>query len=124
MFERWSDIPGYPTLFRVDREVRVDTSRLFPGSGARQDELPLWLKSGGLRLESWAPARQVAWLRRADGGWLAVLLLEAGSTNQQSTVTMQLWVAPEFITTDLSCGGSANQKPGHRGRSAAPAAPP
>ena len=27
--------------------------------------------SGGLRLDPWMPGRQVAWLRRADGGWLA-----------------------------------------------------
>jgi len=40
-------------------------------------------------------ARQVAWIRRAsDGGWLAVVLMPAGSANGQSSVTMQLWLEP------------------------------
>jgi hypothetical protein len=50
-------------------------------------------------------ARQVAWIRRAsDGGWLAVVLMPAGSANCQSRVTMQLWLEPEIITTDLTIG--------------------
>jgi hypothetical protein len=49
MFEEWQDDPAYPTLYRVDRDVLVDVARVFPGiGGRRQDELPLWVKAGGL----------------------------------------------------------------------------
>jgi hypothetical protein len=51
------------------------------------------------------PARQVAWIRRSsDGGWLAVVLMPAGSANGQSRVTMQLWLESDMITTDLTVG--------------------
>ena len=46
------------------------------------------------------PGRQVGWLRRADGGWLAVVLLAAASANDASHVTLQLWVEPDVIRTD------------------------
>jgi hypothetical protein len=39
-----------------------------------------------------------------DGGWFAVVLIRAGSANNQSAVTMQLWLDPEAITTDLTIG--------------------
>jgi hypothetical protein len=46
-------------------------------------------------------ARQVAWIRRAsDGGWLAVVLMPAGSANGKSKITMQLWLEADMITTD------------------------
>jgi hypothetical protein len=91
------------TRFSVDRPVWVDMLQVFPGLGScarRQDELALWIKGAGLRLEPWLPGRQVAWLRRADGGWLAVVLLPAASTNQATRVTLQLWVEPTAITTE------------------------
>lgn len=40
----------------------------------------------------------------SDGGWFAVVLIRAGSANNQSAVTMQLWLDPEAITTDLRIG--------------------
>jgi hypothetical protein len=106
MFEDWLDDPDYPTLYRVDRDVVVDVSRAFPGiSSRRQDELPLWVKAYALRLEPVMRARHVAWIRRAsDGGWLAVVLMPAGSGNGKSSVTMQLWLEAEMITTDLTTG--------------------
>jgi hypothetical protein len=103
VFEEWQDDPAYPTLYRVDRDVLVDVARVFPGlGGRRQDELPLWVKASALRLEPSMRARQVAWIRRAsDGGWLAVVLMPARSANGKSSVTMQLWLDAEMITTDL-----------------------
>ncbi|WP_277243998.1 hypothetical protein [Mycolicibacterium obuense] len=50
------------------------------------------------------PARQTAWVRRSDGGWLAVLECTASSPNGQTAVTMQLWLEPDLITTDLGTG--------------------
>lgn len=62
----------------------------------------MWVKSGGLRLEPSMPARQIAWIRRADGGWLALVMMNASSANGRSTVTMQLWLPPDGLTTDLT----------------------
>jgi hypothetical protein len=104
MFDGWQQDPVYPTLYRNERDVVVDVSRVFPGTGyRRQDELPLWVKTSALRLEPSMRARQVAWMRRAsDGGWLAVVLMPAGNANGQSRVMMQLWLEPHMITTDLT----------------------
>jgi len=106
VFDGWQQDAEDPTLYRVDRDVVVDVVRAFPGTGyRRQDELPLWVKNSALRLEPSMRARQVAWIRRAsDGGWLAVVLMPAGSANGQSHVTMQLWLEPDKITTDLTTG--------------------
>jgi hypothetical protein len=105
MFDRWRDSTEYPTLYRVRREVLVDISRLFPRfGGRRKDELPLWVKAGGLHLEPWMPAQQFAWLRCASGDWLAGVLMPARSANGQSSITLQLWLEPGVITTDLSAG--------------------
>jgi len=86
----------------VERDVIVDVARLFPASGVRRDELPLWVKSCGLRLEPSMPARQLAWIRRADGGWLAIVVMPASSANGSSTLTMQLWLSPDGLTTNLT----------------------
>jgi|SRR5580693_2088966 hypothetical protein len=106
MFDDWLNDPDYPTLYRVDRDVVVDVSGAFPGiSSRRQDELPLWVKACALRLEPSMRARQVAWIRRAsDGGWMAVVLMPATSANGKSRVTMQLWLEPDVISTDLTTG--------------------
>lgn len=106
LFDRWKNDAAYPTLFPVDRPVRVEIARALPAGGARvrQDTLPLWVRGCGLRLEPWMTARQVAWVRRSDGGFLAVVLLDAASANGHSAVTMQLWLGPESFTTDLSAG--------------------
>mgnify|MGYP000914632203 FL=1 len=50
-FDQWVSSATYPTLFKVDRQVYVDLTRAFPGLGdvtRRQDELPLWVRAGGL----------------------------------------------------------------------------
>ena len=40
-----------------------------------------------------------------DGGWLAVVLVPASSANGKSKVTMQLWLEPDLITTDMTARG-------------------
>lgn len=98
VFEGWeAELLGYRTLIPVDRDVMVDTTRVFPPSGTRRDELPLWIKSGGLQLDAWLPGRQVAWLRRADGGWLAAVVVEVRSGNGKSRLRMHLWLAPDDL---------------------------
>jgi hypothetical protein len=105
VFDEWRDSTEYPTVYRMQREVRVNISRLFPGfGGRRKDELPLWVKAGGLHLEPWMAARQFAWLRCTSGDWLAGILMPAGSANGQSRIMLQLWVEPDVITTDLTTG--------------------
>lgn len=94
-------------VFPVDRAVMINMARVYPGLGiaaGRQDELPLWVRSFGLRLDPWMPARQTAWVRRSDGGWLAVLQCTATSTNGRTKLTMSLWLEPDAITTDLEAG--------------------
>lgn len=103
MFDGWVSDPDYPTLFRADRPVTVYASEALPSTLRRNaDELPLWVKSFGLRLEAHMLARQVAWLRRSDGGWLAAVILPAASSNGRSRITIPLWLDPQLITTDLS----------------------
>lgn len=101
MFDFWDPSSEFPTLFRVDREVRVNTARIFPTTGIRKDELPLWVQACGLLLEPVMLARQVAWIRRADGGWLAVVEMPASSANGRSRVAMELWLPPEALAVEL-----------------------
>jgi hypothetical protein len=100
MFDQWYNDDQYPTLYRVDRDVVVDTSRLFPRSAVRRDELPLWVKSFGLQLEPWMPARQLAWIRRADGGWLAIVTMPRGlrSFLSPETNAADLWSVPPRLS--------------------------
>lgn len=116
MFDGWVTDPDYPTLFRVDRPIAVYAAEALPSSHRRPfGELPLWVRAFGLRLEVHMPARQVAWLRRSDGGWLAVVLMQAASSNQRSRITIPLWLDPRLIATDLSViepyEGAACQEP-------------
>lgn len=103
MFERWVSDPAYPTLFRTDRPVAVYAAEALPGTEhVRAAELPLWVRSFGLRVEAHMLARQVAWIRRSDGGWLAAVLMPAASSNGKSRLTVPLLLDPRLITTDLS----------------------
>lgn len=96
MFDKWESIEGYPTLFPCDRPVVVDMGWL-PPSGIRRDELAMWIKSGGLHLDYEMPGRQLAWVRRADGSWVAVVELTAHSGNRRSSLTATLWLPPGAI---------------------------
>ena len=82
-------------------------ARIFPATGIRKDELPLWVKACGVLLEPAMPARQVAWIRRSDGGWLAAVEMPACGANRRSRLAMQLWLPPEALTTNLSTNNQA-----------------
>lgn len=79
-FSEWPDTGPYRILFKVDRgPVWVDMMRVFPGLGLcarRQDELALYVRAGGLRLEPWMEGTIRAWLRRTAVGsrWCSFLL--------------------------------------------------
>lgn len=106
MARTWPQV-DHPAIYLVDRLVMVNMTRIFPGLGStarRQDQLPLWVRAYGLRLDPWMPARQTAWVRRSDGGWLAVLQCTATSPNGSTHLTMNLWLEPDAITTDLDAG--------------------
>ncbi|BCI84407.1 hypothetical protein MTY66_60320 [Mycolicibacterium sp. TY66] len=96
MFDTWENIDGYATLFPCDRPVMVNTSWL-PTSGTRRDKLAMWIKSGGLHLDYEMPGRQLAWVRRSDGSWIAVVELTAHSGNKRSALTATLWLPAEAI---------------------------
>ncbi|MDT5115507.1 MAG: hypothetical protein QOE30_1246 [Mycobacterium sp.] len=101
MFERWEVSQEYPTLFPLDRPVWIDASRTLPPSGLRQDQLPLWVRACGARVEPRLLGRQTAWLRRSDGGWIAVCEVNLSSANGRSTIATTLWLPPETITPAL-----------------------
>ncbi|BBX86950.1 hypothetical protein MAUB_48230 [Mycolicibacterium aubagnense] len=96
VFETWENINGYPTLYPCDRPVFVDTSWL-PHSGTRRDKLAMWIKSGGLQVDYGMPGRQLAWIRRSGGSWIAVVELTARSGNVRSSLTATLWLPPGAI---------------------------
>ncbi len=76
---------SYRTRFSIDRQVWVDMLRVFPGLGSctrRQDELALWIKSGGLRL---IRGCLVGRWRGCGGRRLVLVLVPAASTNRQRT---------------------------------------
>ncbi|MBE5477841.1 hypothetical protein E3G68_005174 [Mycobacteroides abscessus] len=99
MFDRWVE-GDYLTLFHVDRPVTVDITRVFPPPVARKDELPLGLKASGLWLEPHMIGRQIAWLRRADGEWLACVQMPASSANKRSKLLMTLWLPPHAFAVE------------------------
>ena len=69
MFEEWSRDLAYPTLFPVNRPVVVNMQGALPGVGRRLEGVPMWCRSEGLRVEPYMLGRQIAWVRRFDGGW-------------------------------------------------------
>lgn len=103
MFESWGCDAEHPTVFRVDRDVAVFAHDALPSSGRRPaDQVPLWVKAFGVRIEAHMQARQIAWARRADGGWLAILLVPASSSNGRLQITLPMCVDPTQVSTDLS----------------------
>lgn len=103
VFEATSCDPAHPTLFRVDRQVAVYAHDAIPSTGRRPaDRLPLWVKAFGLRIEAHMQGRQIAWVRRADGGFLAIVLVPAASSNGQLRVTLPMCLDPSQISTDLT----------------------
>lgn len=102
-FSQWPQSGPYRTLWKVRRPVWVDMMRVFPGLGAcsrRQDELPLFVRGSGLRMEPWMEGTLQAWLRRADGGWIAWVSVPAASANGAAHVTLQLWVEPLAVAPE------------------------
>lgn len=98
MFDDWISSAEHPTLFAVDRRVLVDIQAALPGVGRRRmDGVPLWCRSSALRLEPQMVGRQIAWVRRFDGGFFAVVEIAAGSANERSRLVMQLWLEPDMI---------------------------
>ncbi len=90
--------PTYPTLFPVDREVVVSTAEALPSSGRKlAGQPPVWVRAFGLQIEPRMTGRQVAWVRRSNGGWLAVVMVPASSGNGRSRLTMPLWLDPSVF---------------------------
>jgi hypothetical protein len=98
MFEKWRVSDEYPTLFLLSRPVWVDTARVLPASGIRQDELPLWVRAAGLRVEPRMLGRQTAWLRRSDGGWQRSSRSAQPARTANLGLSTTLWLTPEVIS--------------------------
>ncbi len=101
MFDHWENDSTHPTLFRVDRPVTVSAAEALP-SGTRKlgGQHPAWVRAFGLQIEPRMPGRQVAWLRRSDGAWLALVMVPATSGNGRSSLVMPLWLSPLAVSTD------------------------
>jgi hypothetical protein len=70
MFDEWESDHEYPTLFRVDRDVVVSTAEALPSTGRKlAGQPPIWVRSFGLQIEPQMQGRQIAWVRRSNGGW-------------------------------------------------------
>ncbi|TCN53459.1 hypothetical protein EV641_106103 [Rhodococcus sp. SMB37] len=93
--------PEAPILRRLREPVAVvvDISHVLPGSlgFARADQLPLRVRAGGVQLEAAMPADLWAWLRVADGRWLAQVYLPVRSANGLSSTDLWLWVESSYV---------------------------
>ncbi|WP_072814956.1 hypothetical protein [Rhodococcus zopfii] len=97
--------PEVPILRRLQTPVAVlvDISRVLPGAAGftRVDGLPLRVRAGGIRLESLMPAALHAWLRAADGRWLAQICVPVRSANGYSGLDLWLWVDSLFVSRNV-----------------------
>ncbi|SHV73078.1 hypothetical protein [Mycobacteroides abscessus] len=104
MFDNWVDPPGVEILRQVDRRVIVDTHKVWsaPYWGPRQPAntegvrpmsfAPPEVREHGLVIAPMQEGRQVAWIRRAFGEWLALVFVNASSADGRSQLTMPLWL--------------------------------
>lgn len=104
MFDRWNDPPGVEMLRRVDRRVIVDTTKVWPvtywgppepgnSEGVRPMQFaPHDVQEHGLRIDTLQEGRQIAWIRRSFGEWLALVCISVGSADGKSALTMPLWL--------------------------------
>lgn len=108
LFDTWSDEPGYPSLYRVDRPVLVDVGTAFPGLGQRMTGVPMWVRAGAARFEPWMRGRQVAWLRCFDNSFLGAVVLPVRSANARSSLMMTLWLPPDAFRVAPQPGTAAS----------------
>jgi hypothetical protein len=66
----------------------------------------MWVKAFGLHLEPTMMARQIAWVRTSNGGWLAAVEMPATSGNGRSRITMNLWLPAEVLRPANDAGES------------------
>ncbi|WP_246241439.1 hypothetical protein [Mycolicibacterium madagascariense] len=64
------------------------------------DEVPLFVRSEGLLVEPRMPGHLIAWLRRSDGSWIAVVEVELFSANRRSRTTATLWLPAGDVSPD------------------------
>ncbi|TSD94903.1 hypothetical protein FOS14_19895 [Skermania sp. ID1734] len=83
--------------FNPPRPVVVDFGRALPLSfdGKRADEVPLVVRTLGLRLGGSMPGEQVAWIRLIDGQWLARVHVRAEIG--RTTIMLEQWVPARAI---------------------------
>ncbi|MBN7374107.1 hypothetical protein [Mycobacteroides abscessus] len=53
---------------------------------------PPEVRQHGLKLDALQEGRQVAWIRQSHGEWLALVFINAASTDGRSRLTMPLWI--------------------------------
>lgn len=95
LFDRWQSNPRFPTLVRVYRRVYVDMYKALPGCvGGLVRDRNLTVRSDGIRFEAYMAGYQIAWVRTHDAQWIGVCQVEAKSSNEMSSTTLELWLHP------------------------------
>ncbi|MDF0531665.1 hypothetical protein P0W64_19190 [Tsukamurella sp. 8F] len=108
MFDNWRMEDEYAQrvvrVFSPPRPVLVDVASTLPPSIGRsltdRQRLPCYLRGWGLRLETWMPGRQIAWVQQSTSTWWAVVDVDAWAGNRLSRLTMHLWTRPEALVLD------------------------
>ena len=73
-------------------------SRAYPhlaGRATRANKLPLWLRTGGVRLEDVMDAELLGWSRLNDGQWLGRVRIRPAIGDAVGSMT--LWVTADAI---------------------------
>jgi hypothetical protein len=94
VFDAWRD----PRMLVVrDEPVEVLTNNVWPDALGAMTQAPYEVRNRGLHVDSIAPGRLLAWVRRSNGVWLAAVQIEGRSRDGQSSLTMTLWVLPHAV---------------------------
>ncbi|SCX15316.1 MULTISPECIES: hypothetical protein [Mycobacteriaceae] len=94
MFDTWRN-PR--TLILRDEPVEVLTNHVWPDALGAMSLAPADVRNHGLYVDAIARGRLLAWVRRSNGVWLAVVQIEGRSRDGQSSLTMTLWVLPNAV---------------------------
>ncbi|MGV9408614.1 hypothetical protein ACWDOP_01765 [Nocardia sp. NPDC003693] len=96
MFENWPEPSVGPSPRRVVQPpvpVTVDLGLAIFTDGTHfgANELPLWVRSGGLLVTGRSPGLLLAWARTSSGDWLALVELTLLTANGFGHVPTRQW---------------------------------
>lgn len=92
MFDDWVTVPGVEILWQLDRPVLVDTRKVWPTAHMPFRPPTPRVQQHGANIKPRVEGRQVAWLRRNSGEYLALVVIAVRSADGASRMLMPLWV--------------------------------